>query len=328
MNLNPKIAVIIPSYKVRPHILDVISLIGSEVGCIYVVDDCCPENSGEFVKRNSADSRVVVIHHAFNQGVGGAVMTGYRTAINDGFDILVKIDGDGQMDPGLIQDFVFPIASGEADYTKGNRFFDLDKIRTMPKIRILGNTGLSFLTKLSSGYWNIFDPTNGYTAIHASVARRLPLQKISPRYFFETDMLFRLNTLRAVVVDVPMDAKYGEEISNLRVSKVAFEFLLKNLRNLGKRILYNYYLRDVSIASIELPIGLALFFFGVIFGAYHWILSSSVGQTTPAGTVMLAALPVIVGLQLLLSFLSQDIGSIPTRPLHILSNFAGRSPRK
>lgn len=315
-----KIAVVIPTYKARKHILNVINLIGSEVARIYVIDDFCPDNSGDFVTNNCKDKRVSVIRLLENQGVGGAVMSGYEAAIKDGMEVLVKIDSDGQMDPSLIMKFVAPIINGEADYAKGNRFFDLEKIRSMPKIRLFGNAVLSLMCKLSSGYWHIFDPTNGFTAIQADVARRLPFEKISRRYFFETDMLFRLNTLRAVVIDVPMDAKYGDEVSNLKISKILGEFLFKHLRNFFKRIFYNYYLRDMSLASIELPLGFMLFSFGVIYGAYHWMSSVQVGLSTPAGTVMLAAMPALMGLQLILAFMSYDISSVPRRPINPLRN--------
>jgi hypothetical protein len=220
------------------------------------------------------------------------------------------------MDPGLIPYFIDPLLSGEADYAKGNRFYDLDAIRAMPNVRLAGNAVLSLMTKLSSGYWNLFDPTNGYTAIHADVARHLPFAKISNRYFFETDMLFRLNVLRAVVVDVPMEAKYEDEISSLRISRVVGEFLVKHMRNFLKRIFYNYYLRDLSIASIELPIGLAMLGFGLGFGSYHWTKSAHIGLSTPIGTVMLAAMPMLMGLQLVLSFINYDIASVPNRPRH------------
>jgi glycosyltransferase involved in cell wall biosynthesis len=243
-------------------------------------------------------------------------MTGYRAAIADGAEVIVKLDGDGQMDPALIPYFVAPILAGEADYTKGNRFYDIEKMCSMPRVRLFGNAVLSFLTKLSSGYWDLFDPTNGYTAIHAKVARHLPLAKISQRYFFETDILFRLNTLRAVVVDVPMEARYGDEVSNLKVSKIVGEFLFKHVRNFFKRIFYNYYLRDMSLASIELPLGASLFTFGVGFGGWHWINAAHSDIATPAGTVMLAALPTLMGLQLVLAFLSYDIASVPRRPRH------------
>lgn len=310
------IAVVIPCYKVSAQICDLIRAIGDEVDIIIVIDDCCPEKSGALVEKNCNDPRVRVIYHTVNQGVGGAVLTGHQAAIEAGADVIVKIDGDGQMDPSLILAFVAPIVAGEADYTKGNRFFDLEEIRAMPKARLFGNAALSFMTKLSSGYWDLFDPTNGYTAIHADVARHLPFEKISRRYFFETDILFRLNTLRAVVVDVPMDAKYGDEVSNLKISEIIGEFLFKHARNFFKRIFYNYYLRDMSLASIELPLGLALLIVGIVFGGYHWLESAKSGVTTTAGTVMLAALPILMGCQLILAFLGYDIASVPRRPRH------------
>jgi len=312
------IAVVIPCYKVSVHICNLIQKIGSEVDVIFVIDDCCPEGSGALVNRSCNDSRVHVIYNAVNQGVGGAVIAGYKAATAFGADVIVKLDGDGQMDPVLIPSFVAPILSGVADYTKGNRFFDLEAIRSMPKIRLFGNAALSFMTKLSSGYWDLFDPTNGYTAIHVDVVKHLPYEKISNRYFFETDMLFRLNTLRAVVVDIPMDAKYGDEVSNLKISKILNEFLVKHFRNFIKRIFYNYYLRDMSLASIELPFGLLLLVSGGGFGVYQWVNALNQDVATPTGTIMLAALPVLMGLQLILAFLAYDISSVPRRCFHML----------
>lgn len=320
------ISVVIPCYRVTQHILGVIDSIGCEVDSIYVIDDKCPDHSGDFVMQHCTDPRVKVLRHEVNQGVGGAVMTGYRAALEDGADIIIKLDGDGQMDAALIPSFVAPILAGDADYTKGNRFFNLEKIGAMPKARLIGNSLLSFMTKLSSGYWDLFDPTNGYTAIHASVARHLPFNKISTRYFFETDMLFRLNTLRAVVVDVPMDAKYGSEVSNLKISRIIGEFSVKHCRNFLKRIFYNYYLRDLSIASIELPMGIALLLFGSLFGIYH-VLDGKVGPT-PAGTVMIAALPILIGCQLILAFLGYDIASVPRRALHVMQERTAKNVNK
>jgi glycosyltransferase involved in cell wall biosynthesis len=327
------IAVVIPCYKVKQHVLEVIANIGQEIWRIYVIDDACPEGSGKYVEEQCSDQRVQVIYHKKNQGVGGAVMTGYSAAIADGAEVIVKVDGDGQMDTSLILNFIEPILNGEADYTKGNRFFNLEDVRVMPRIRLFGNAVLSFLTKLSSGYWDLFDPTNGYTAIHADVANHLPFEKISRRYFFETDMLFRLNTLRAVVVDVPMDAKYGEEVSNLKISKIFGEFLLKHSRNFVKRIFYNYYLRDLSLASIELPLGLLMLISGISFGGYHWFESARAGSQTPPGTVMLAAMPILAGLQFILAFIGYDISSVPKRSrlrkhLSVLSNELRESNEK
>ena len=326
MSPSVSIAVVIPCFRVRRHILGVIRQIGPEVAAIYVVDDCCPEESGRHVSQECTDPRVKVVFHSVNQGVGGAVMSGYQSAIADGHDILVKVDGDGQMDPGLLPTFVSPLIAGEADYAKGNRFYHLDEIHNMPAIRLFGNAVLSFMSKLSTGYWSIFDPTNGYTAIHARVASHLPTEKISKRYFFETDMLFRLNTLRAIVVDVPMDAVYGDEESNLKITKILPEFLGKHLRNTFKRIFYNYYLRDMSVASLQLPAGIVLMGFGVVYGILHWVQSSAANVPSPAGTVMLAALPVLAGLHLLLAFIASDVANQPQRPIHKLLHLRSRKP--
>ena len=310
------IAVVIPCYRVRRHILDVLQSIGPTVSHIVVVDDACPEMSGQWVQETNQDPRVQVLFHEHNQGVGGAVMTGYRAAIASGADILVKIDGDGQMDPTLIERFIRPIARGQADYTKGNRFYDLTHLGQMPTVRLIGNAALSLMAKMSTGYWNIFDITNGYTAIHAKVVHLLPLDKISARYFFETDILFRLNLVRAAVVDIPMDAKYAGESSSMQLGKIAAEFFMKHLRNFSKRIFYNYFLRDMSVASLELLIGAAMLIFGVVFGASQWLHSWQTGVAAPLGTVMLAALPTMLGIQFLLAFVGFDVANAPRRAVH------------
>jgi glycosyltransferase involved in cell wall biosynthesis len=291
----------------------VIAGIGPEVDAIYVVDDACPERSGDRVEQESADPRVHVIRHDRNLGVGGATVTGIRRALAEGARIIIKMDGDGQMDPLLIPVFIDTIASGEGDYAKGNRFFDPDGLGAMPLSRLAGNAVLSFLAKLSTGYWHSFDPTNGYVAIHAEIARRLPLHKLHERYFFETDLLFRLNTLQARVIDVPMPAIYGDETSSLRIRGIVLPFAAGHLRNFLKRVFYNYFLRDFSIASLELIAALVLLTFGAWFGVSHW---SRAGTGATAGTVMLAGLPVILGVQLLLAFLAYDIQSVPSAALH------------
>ena len=310
-----RVAVTIPSYKVRAHVLDVIARIPPKVQRIYVVDDKCPQHSGELVEKQCRDPRVRVIFHEENQGVGGAVSSGYRAAIEEGMDIVVKVDGDGQMDPALIPHFTRPIERGRADYTKGNRFYRPESLKGMPPIRLFGNAALSFINKLSTGYWSIMDPTNGYTAIHTSVLREMPLHKLEKRYFFETDMLYHLNTMRAVVHDVPMDAVYADEESSLKVSKVLPEFMVKHVNRFFKRYVYLYLLRDFNIGSLYSLLGVVLCGLGVVFGGWAWLRSLTTGQPATSGTVMLAALPLIIGIQFLIAFLHHDVERVPSQPL-------------
>jgi glycosyltransferase involved in cell wall biosynthesis len=308
-----QIAVVIPSYRVKPHILTVLARIGPEVSRIYVIDDCCPDASGRFVEENNSDPRVTVVYNAVNQGVGGATLVGMQRAAEDGADVIVKIDGDGQMDPSLIPAFTDVILNNEADYSKGNRFFEPEGVATMPLSRLIGNAGLSFLAKLSSGYWHSFDPTNGYVAIHGSLIPLLPVEKIAKRYFFESDMLFRLNLLNAVVVDIPMHSHYADEVSHLKPHREIPRFAIAHARNFTKRLFYNYFIRNFSVASLELVLGLILMIFGSAYGIANW------GFNVPAtsGTVMIAALPIIIGAQLLLAFVNYDIQSVPRSALHV-----------
>jgi dolichol-phosphate mannosyltransferase len=310
------IAIVIPAYNVADHVLGVIARIGPECDRVYVVDDCCPQGSGKRVEAECSDPRVRVVRHEVNRGVGGATMTGYRAALADGCEIVVKVDGDGQMDPSLIPRLVRPIQNGEADYAKGNRFYDLEGLRSMPTLRLIGNAGLSFLNKLSSGYWNIFDPTNGFTAIHAKVLRALPFEKVSARWFFESDMLFRLGLLRASVQDVPMPAHYGDEVSSLKIHRVLTTFAWKHWVNTLKRLFYSYYLRDFSVASLELFLGPTLILAGLWFGISHWIEGTRANQLASSGTVMLAALPILTGVQFVLAFLGYDVRNMPTAAIH------------
>lgn len=313
-----KTAVVIPCYRVRRHIEGVLAAIGPDVDHIFVVDDSCPEGTGRFVEEAVRDTRIRVIFHPENRGVGAAMVTGYRAALEAGAEIVVKVDGDGQMDGRLIPQFTAPLRARTADYAKGNRFFHPDYLLRMPKIRVLGNTLLSFANKLISGYWDVMDPANGFTAIHRTALQSVPLDKIDARYFFESDMLFRLNVGRAVVVDMPMHAIYAGETSNLRASRVLFVFPWQYLHRFAKLVLFNYFLRDFNAGTLALVFGILLAGFGTTFGLYHWLAGEFSGTEATAGTVMLAALPVILGFQLLLFFLQFDIMSVPKKPLSAL----------
>lgn len=306
------ITVVIPTYKVSKHIIEVIKEIPKFVKYIIVVDDKCPQNSGQ-IAETSKDTRVVVCYHEVNQGVGGAVVTGYKKALQLGADVVVKIDGDGQMDINYIQKLIQPIVDGKADYTKGNRFTDFKALRAMPKIRLFGNSGLSFLVKASSGYWNMMDPTNGYTAISKHTLEDLDLENLAKRYFFESDMLINLNIENAVLKDIEIPAKYGDEESSLSVTKTLLGFPPKLLKGLVKRIFLKYFVYDFNMLSVYLIMGLPMVLCGTVFGVYHWVSSSIQNINTPIGTVMLSALPIILGVQFLLQAISIDINSVPKK---------------
>ena len=314
---DQSVAVVIPCFKTKDSILNVISGIPTDVKLIYVVDDCCPEKTGDYVKDSCKDRRVRVLTHSKNKGVGGAVISGYQQALADRATIIVKVDGDGQMNPALIPKFVKPIISGKADYVKGNRFFNQELMTDMPGIRKIGNTILSFIIKASSGYWNMMDPTNGYTAIHAAALKMLPLHQIDNGYYFESDMLFRLNTIRAVVYDLPMRAKYGHEVSHLRIGRILWEFPGKCTGRFLKRIVYNYFLHDFNIGSFQLLMALFLITAGSLFGLIHWFSGLTSNALASSGTVMLAALPIILGFQSLLSVMNYDVSNIPQHPIHL-----------
>jgi dolichol-phosphate mannosyltransferase len=305
---------VVPCYKVKAHVLNVIAKTPAWVDGIVCVDDACPEGSGAFIEQNAKDPRVVVIKLPQNRGVGGATMAGYREAIARGGQVLVKVDGDDQMDLGYMAHLVAPILLGEADYAKGNRFTSISHLTSMPPVRVFGNAALSFAAKLSTGYWNIFDPTNGYTAIEGQVARMAIDKRVSQRFFFETDLLYHLSTLRAVVRDVPMPARYGGEVSNLRIGAIVGPFALKHIKNFFQRALGQYFVRDFNAASLEMVFGLFFVLFGVGYGAHYMSVRHT--QAASAGVVMAAALPIMLGAQLLMQALNFDVLNVPSRPIH------------
>jgi len=307
-----KTAVIIPCYKVSRHIEKVIKSIPAKIGHIIVVDDACTDNSGKIaakIKRKNLH----IIYREKNRGVGAAMVTGFEKALQLKLDIVVKIDGDGQMDTSQIDEFINPIANNKADYVKGNRFESIESIRKMPIIRLFGNSLLSFAVKLASGYWNIFDPTNGYTAIRTDTLKKLNLKKIPKGYFYESGMLIRLNIINAVVKDVNLPAIYADENSSLKISRVLMQFPFKLFFGLTKRIILKYFIYNFNMASVYLLIGFPVFMISVMAGIYIWLDSIQTGNAKSAGTIMLIALPIILSFQMLLQALHIDISSVPKK---------------
>lgn len=309
------LAVVIPCYRVASQIAAVIARMPPQVDHIIVVDDASPDNLREVLEKIS-DPRLLVLQHPINRGVGGAMKTGFAKALELKAEIVVKVDGDGQMDPSQIGRLIAPILNHQADYAKGARFFETQELRRMPLTRLLGNLGLSFAAKLVSGYWNLLDPANGYVAIHRQVLERMPLQTLSRDFFFETDMLIQLYYIQAVIADVHLPAHYGDEHSNLSPLKILLNFPGKLFKALCARILWRYFVQDFTVCSLFLVFGLLLFLGGASFGAVMWIHNGLQGAITTPGTVMLAVVPLLLGFQLLLQALVLDIQNVPKLPIH------------
>ena len=305
-----KTTVVIPCYKVAAHIEQVLNTLPDGVDEIILVDDCSPDDTGEVLERLSQqDSRIVVVHNPKNLGVGGAMMAGFREALRRGCDVAIKLDGDGQMDSSRIVEMVQAIESGDCDFVKGNRFYDKFALRNMPLIRKIGNFGMSFLVKMSSGYWQVSDPTNGFIAISKETLQRIDMSWLSPRFFFESSLICELYYTGARIKEISMPAIYGEEKSNLSVLKSLLTFPPKLLSRWLRRIWLSYYVYDFNIGSLYFAAGSLSFLFGLIFGIIRWVQFASAGTPAPLGTIMIAVLTFICGFQLLLAAFQYDITS-------------------
>ncbi len=312
-----QIAAVVPAYRVEREIEAVLCSLPSYLKHVIVVDDASPDRTAELVRRLAqSDSRIMLVRHECNQGVGGAMVSGFRKALELGAQIVVKIDGDGQMDIARLPDLLEPLVLGKADYTKGNRFRDFAALRQMPLSRRIGNMGLAFLSKAATGYWSLFDPTNGFLAIRAETLAQLPLDRIDRTYFFETSMLANLYLLGAVVQDIAMPARYRGELSSLLIHRVLFEFPPKLLATLVRRAVLKNFIYDFSMITVYLLTGLPLLLFGVIFGTVKWIHYARIDVPAPTGTVILPTLCVLLGIQLLLSAAESDLRSVPQQPLN------------
>lgn len=305
-----RVAVVVPCFRVEAHITWVLGRMPPFVDRVFVVDDASPDGTAAAV-RAVADPRVNLLTHASNQGVGGAMATGLRAALEAGTELIVKCDGDGQMDPEDIPALVRPLVEGRAEYAKGCRFHHGQGLGAMPWVRRAGNIGLTFLTKLASGYWHVLDPQNGFVAIRSDTLTRLPLDRLARGYFFENDMLIRLNAVEARVIDVPLPARYGSERSSLRTSSALLGFPPRLLRGFLRRVFLRYVFYDVSPVAVFGGLGFVLCLSGGLYGAFHWVRNALQGQLTPTGTVVLAAVPLILGFQLLLQAVVLDIQASP-----------------
>jgi len=308
------VAAVVPAYREEKMIAQVIETMPAFVDHIVIVDDCSPDSTSEVV-RAIADPRVTLIRHEENQGVGGAIITAHKAAMELGADVNVVMAGDAQMDPAYLPALLDKVTDDGYGFAKANRFYAPESFEGMPGHRVFGNIVLSFLTKLASGYWNLFDPQNGYTAVRTEVLRRVPLDRVARRYSFENDLLIHLNVLQVPAVDVPIPAVYGDEVSSIKLRRVVPELLKRLTVGFWSRIWYRYVLWSFSPVALLLFVGLALLVLGVAITI--WLFFATFGTAiATAGTVMLAALPLMIGTQMLISALQLDIQATPSTPTY------------
>jgi glycosyltransferase involved in cell wall biosynthesis len=310
MYKNNRIAVVIPSYNEATQVGQVIASIPPYVDHIIAVDDCSTDETLTIIQRIK-DERIRVVRTPVNRGVGGAMIAGYRDALELKSDVTAKMDGDGQMDPEQLHLLLDAIIDQGYDYAKGNRFLVGEFLYRMPRFRLMGNIVLTFVNKLASGYWNVFDPQNGYTVIRSEKLALVNLERLHNRYFFENDMLIALNFQNARVLDVAIPARYLDERSDLNPFKVGLTFPILFMFRFWQRIYQKYVLRDFSPIALFLFSGIVLVTWGTLFGAYHWILSIVTNHVASTGTVMVAVLPFILGFQLILQAIVLDIQQTP-----------------
>jgi len=313
-----QVAVVVPAYRVEAQIERVVRGIPAWVRHVIVVDDASPDETyaRACALRDSGHERLTVLRHETNRGVGGAMQTGFREALRLGADVVAKMDGDDQMDPARLSDLVQPLVLGQADVTKGNRYSSVASVRSMPLVRVMGNAGLTFLVKAASGYWNIFDPANGYIALRREVLGALEIERLPRRYFFESGLLIELGIRRAVVQDVHMPARYGDERSGLSIGRTLLGFPPRLLWGMSRRIFWRYYVHDFSPVSLFLVSGVILFLAGLLYGGVRWwdlnIRSSAYAST---GEIILPSMAILLGVQLLLQALVLDITGVPRNPI-------------
>jgi glycosyltransferase involved in cell wall biosynthesis len=300
-----RVAIVVPAHNEERLVSRVVTTAPSLVDHVIVIDDASADGTSE-AARATADPRLELITLAENQGVGGAILTGHQRALDLGADVAVVMAGDAQMDPAFLPALLDPIANGDAEFTKANRFFGPGSFSGMPRHRIVGNIVLSFLTKAASGYWNLFDPQNGYTAIHRSALERLDLSRIARRYEFENDLLIQLNVMRVPARDVPVPASYGDEVSGIHLRSVAPRILRQLWRGFWYRMWWKYVVQSFSPVALMFFSGLAFVMFGLAVGAFVVVNTLGPPVASP-GTVILCFGPLLSGFHLLITALYLDI---------------------
>ncbi|MDB4153605.1 glycosyltransferase family 2 protein [Candidatus Pelagibacter sp.] len=312
---NKLIAAVVPVFNVGENIKAFLKQIPEYVDQIYLIDDCCPLKTGKIVEENISNfKKVSISYNNKNLGVGGAVKVGYQESLKNNIDIIVKIDGDNQMNPNEINKLVEPLLSGVYDYTKGNRFLMKGEIENYPKVKFYGNIFLSFMSKLSSGYWDIYDPINGYTAITKECLQKLSLDKIDNGYFFESDMLFNLYLDKFRVKDIPVEIKYYKnQIQNMSIIKESFNFFFKNISRTFKRVKIVYFKNNFTLGSFFAGMFFINAVLTIFYGGSNYLYHYLLNEFAPTGVIVISSIFLLLTSLSFMIFLILDNYNNPNR---------------
>jgi glycosyltransferase involved in cell wall biosynthesis len=302
------VAVVVPAYREEELIGTTLGGLPGFVDRVYVVDDASTDATAERAE-GFGDSRVEVIRHERNVGVGGAIVTGYQRALADGVDVVCVMAADNQMDPAELESLVRPVARGEVDYAKANRLFTGEAWRVIPRHRYIGNAVLSLLTKIASGYWHVADSQAGYTAISRELLALLDLDRIYRGYGFPNDMLVHLNVWNARVRDVPSRPVYGVgERSGIKIRRVVPRISWLLLKGFLWRLREKYVIRDFHPLVFFYTLGIVMTLAGLVLGIVETALRIA-GNAVSVGTVVLVALLLVSGSQFMLFAMWFDMES-------------------
>jgi len=294
-----RVAVVVPAYDEERLVAETLRGIPDFVDRVYVVDDASRDGTAEQA-RSVGDSRVELIRHERNLGVGAAIATGYRRALEEGIDVSCVMAADNQMDPSEVRGLVEPVARGEVEYAKANRLFSGEAWTVIPRTRYLGNAVLSLLTKIASGYWHVADSQAGYAAISLGALRRLDLDRLYPRYGFPNDLLVHLNVQNARVRDVPSRPVYDVgERSGIRLRSVVPRISWLLFKAFWWRLGHKYVIRDFHPLVFFYAFGVLMTLAGLVLGVLEVVLRI-LGNEITTPTIVLVALLFIAGLQLTL----------------------------
>jgi glycosyltransferase involved in cell wall biosynthesis len=314
MYRSQRVCVVVPAFNEEALICDTLKGIPAFVDHIIVVDDCSTDDTSARVTSHG-DPRVSLFRQQKNTGVGGAIISGHQHALDLACDISVVMAGDNQMDPEALPALLDPLIDDGYGFTKGNRFFSRTSAAGMSPFRVAANMALTFMTKAASGYWNLVDPQNGYTAITRGTLEKIPLGKVSTRYEFENDLLIWLNIAEVPVADVPIAARYGAEVSTIRLHRDAPRVTSLLFRGFWRRMWLKYTLWSFSPVALLFFLGLTTLGLGLLVGAAVTFLALH-GTSPSAGTTVLAVVPFFCGFVLLVQSLVLDIQQTPGPPAH------------